>query len=122
MGKWKAVVLMACLASILASGCSEPTTNTASYIKITDKGSTDNRYWAKAIDPYSGGLQEFQLTIDSRSTWNLIEVDQEYFASYEYVSLDENAELLNIQYPADERAEPDHEAPEASRSIGMAGE
>jgi hypothetical protein len=81
-------------------GCNQIHSNTASYIKVLEKGTSGKAYWAIALDPNSKEKKQFKLTVDSRNTWNLIEVGKEYFASYEYVSLDKKVDLFNIQYPA----------------------
>lgn len=101
MGKWGIIILIPFILILMfVSGCSESKTNTSSYIKITEKGTTGKQYWTKAIDPNSRQQQEFKLTIDNMNTWNLIEESKEYLATYEYTSLDKGADLLSIKHPA----------------------
>lgn len=101
MGKRGYTLLIHLMVMImLVSGCSETTANTASYIKITGKGITGKQYWVKSVDPYSHQPQEFKLIVDNENTWNLIEENQEYLATYEYTSLAKGADLLSIKHPA----------------------
>lgn len=101
MGKWGNIILIPFILIIMfVAACSESKTNTSSYIKITEKGTTGKQYWATAIDPNSLQQQKFILTIDNMNTWNLIEESKEYFATYEYTSLDKGADLLSMRHPA----------------------
>lgn len=93
------MVFFICI-TILLSGCSEPKSSTTSYIKIVDKGITDEQYWVEAIDPYSKQQREFNLTIEQMNTWNLVEVESEYLATYEYTSLEKGAGLVSIKHPS----------------------
>ena len=95
------VVLIAFIgASIVYFNRLEPRSNTTSYLQITEKGTTGQRYWVKAFDPNSGRKQAFNLTVDQATTWNLIEESHVYLATYDYVSLEKGAKLVNIEHPA----------------------
>lgn len=97
----KRAFLIAVFIVMAAAGCSSASkSSTASYIKIIEKGTTDKQYWVMAVNPYYRQEQQFKMLIDNPNTWNLIEKDQEYFATYEYVSLDKRVDLLSIKHPS----------------------
>ncbi|TLS52498.1 hypothetical protein FE782_11105 [Paenibacillus antri] len=54
----------------------------------------------KAVDPYSRQQREINLTTDEINAWNLIEEGNEYFATYEYTSLENGSDLLSIKHPS----------------------
>jgi hypothetical protein len=80
------------------AGCnSTAKSNTTSYLMIINKGITGKEYWITATDPLAKSKQ-FKVTIKDENVWNLIEENHEYFANYEYTSLEKEVTLLSIQH------------------------
>lgn len=62
--------------------CNDPVSTTASYIQILSKK-----------------LGTFTMTIPEENLWNIIQVNQIYFATYEYTDINKKVELVSINYP-----------------------
>lgn len=72
--------------------------NTTSHILVLDKGVSNDEYWLKVIDPNSFEKTVFKIKIDSINTWNLVNINEEYLATYEYRSIKKNVDLVEIEY------------------------
>ncbi|BBH23830.1 hypothetical protein Back11_51750 [Paenibacillus baekrokdamisoli] len=95
------LILAAIVCLMLAAGCTgSEESSTTSYIRILDKGTSDDQLWVKATNPYALKKKEFTITVDNENLWNLIETNKEYLATYAYKSLDEKATLDSIKHPA----------------------
>ncbi|CAH2717479.1 hypothetical protein BACCIP111895_04693 [Neobacillus rhizosphaerae] len=72
--------------------------NTTSYITILDKGNDGRNYWVVVVNPFDSVKKKFKINIDSKTTWNLIKINEKYLATYEYISIERNVNLVDIQY------------------------
>ncbi|ETI69566.1 hypothetical protein [Neobacillus vireti] len=70
--------------------------NTTSHIKVLEKGKSNSNYWIVVIDPNSFDKKKFKINVDCKSTWNLLEEDKTYTASYEYLSINWKVDLVEI--------------------------
>jgi|GEM_PF-3245705 len=88
---------------IISSGCMEHKTSTTSYIEVVSKQSAPkNKYQIIVVDPNSIEKNKFVLDVNSRTTWNLIKENTQYFATYYYYkSLDKGGTLEDIQNPSE---------------------
>ena len=74
--------------------------STASTLMVIEKGQSNNNkeYWIKAYDPFNQNTEEaFKIMVEEKMIWNLIEEDNEYFASYSKKG-DNLRVLENIQH------------------------
>jgi len=70
---------------LILTSCGGPYTSTTSYLKITEKGHSDNykEYWIKAYDPNNDTEEDaFKIVVNEEIAWNLIEENKEYFTTY----------------------------------------
>lgn len=51
-------------------------------------------------NPYDSDAITFTMAISEENLWNLIQVDQIYFATYEYTDINKKVELVSIKYPS----------------------
>ena len=70
---------------LILTSCVGPYTSTTSFLKITEKGHSNNykEYWIKAYDPnnYTEDVA-FKIVVDEVMVWNLIEENKEYSTTY----------------------------------------
>lgn len=69
----------------ILTSCGGPNTSTTSFLKITEKGHSNNyqEYWIKAYDPNNHTEDEaFKIIVDEVMVWNLIEENKKYFTTY----------------------------------------
>ncbi|MNY51395.1 hypothetical protein D3C86_1869790 [compost metagenome] len=86
----------------MTSSCNSSISNTTSYIKIVSKDqSANSTYELVAKNPYDKNAKPFKIQIDDENVWNLINVDQIYFATYEYKDINKKVELISIKYPSE---------------------
>jgi hypothetical protein len=71
---------------------------TVSYIEVLKKAESQGDYWMITKNPMDSKDIPIKIYIDNKNTWNLIEINKIYFASFEFDNKN-NAKLLNIDYP-----------------------
>ncbi|MFD1177817.1 hypothetical protein ACFQ3W_16125 [Paenibacillus puldeungensis] len=55
----------------------------------------------EAKNPYDKNAKIFKIQINDGNLWNLIKVDQIYFATYEYEDITNKVKLVSIKYPSE---------------------
>ena len=87
---------------LLLISCNDSVSITASYIQILSKKTgTQRTYELEVKNPYDNDAITFTMTIPEENLWNLIQVDQIYFATYEYTDINKKVELVSIKYPSE---------------------
>lgn len=69
------IFILLCVSMVLTS-CVGPYTSTTSYLKIMEKGHSDNykEYWIKAYDPNKDTEENaFKIVVNEEMAWNLME-------------------------------------------------
>ncbi|SDS39563.1 hypothetical protein SAMN05444162_1384 [Paenibacillaceae bacterium GAS479] len=85
---------------LIFNGCNKnDNVNATSYIKVIDKKNDGNEYWITVVNSYESNPQSIELKT-SRNTWNLIKVNEIYFALYKYSKKPNRlGSLISINYP-----------------------
>lgn len=87
----------------MSTSCNSRVSSTASYIQILSKEqSPKSTYELEAKNPYDKNARTFKIQIDDENLWNLIEVDQIYFATYEYKDKIKEVKLISIKHPSEQ--------------------
>ncbi|KYG31763.1 hypothetical protein [Alkalihalobacillus trypoxylicola] len=77
------------------------TTNIASYITIIEKSENDEGdFYITVVNPHLSDyyIEEFDIFIKDKSTWNLLKEDIMYFAEYEKRVENSTFNLVEINY------------------------
>ncbi|MGG3564243.1 hypothetical protein ABES03_21880 [Neobacillus rhizosphaerae] len=93
------LIILALIVIILIIGISLPgKKSTTSRILVHNKGSNGHNYWIEVTNPYEPHPKKFKINVE-KTTWQLLETSKEYFATYEYKTIEKNVELENIHFP-----------------------
>lgn len=94
----KVMIFIAIILIVYLIGIKMSINNTTSYISILEKGNKGGDYWAIVQNPFDPEKKKFKIKIDSKTTWNLLIINEKYLATYEYYSIVKDVELVDIAY------------------------
>lgn len=96
-------VLLTLCAVVILCGCNskEETSSISSYIKVLGKGSDNNQFWIEVQDPNAENKIKYKISVEPKMVWNIIEIDKEYFATYDVDLTSSDGKLVDIKLPAE---------------------